>query len=377
MKIGYALTWDIRSDDPVVGKIRDQVSTWRALGHEAQVFCVSDGVEGDRPLIDGAHVSWRGDSSGILGKLGTARKALASQRAAIARFGPDLLYMRAQPYKPALATLMKRYPTFIEVNSLDLVEGKFYSRGYGLYLKALHHYNAATRGRLYRLARGLVSVTREMLADPSFARFGLPGHAAPNGTRLERYQVAPATEPGAKPTLVLLASGGHKSEKTHFQGVDKIIRLAEQTRGELDFLIVGNELVRESRPPDNVEVIDYVPQAQLASILARSDVGFGTVALYRKSMHEACSLKVRECLAYGLPVILGCEDTAFPVGDRPEWVLQLPNTPDNLDANAGAIVEFAKRMKGRRVSHDESRPYVDSVEIERRKLEFMREHLGG
>jgi len=106
--------------------------------------------------------------------------------------------------------------------------------------------------------------------------------------------------------------------------------------------------------------------------VARADVAVGTLALYRKQMQEACALKVRRYLAYGLPVILGHVDTDF-IG-RDEWyILSLPNTATNVADGLDSIRKFVADVKGRRVPRGEVEPILSVSAKERERLSFFRE----
>jgi len=51
--------------------------------------------------------------------------------------------------------------------------------------------------------------------------------------------------------------------------------------------------------------------AVIINYVKRADVAIGALATYRKGMKETSTLKVREYLAYGLPVILDHHDPDF------------------------------------------------------------------
>lgn len=51
---------------------------------------------------------------------------------------------------------------------------------------------------------------------------------------------------------------------------------------------------------------------RIHELAARADVGIGSLALHRKGMVEACTLKVREYLAAGVPVYSGHVDSGLP-----------------------------------------------------------------
>ena len=105
-------------------------------------------------------------------------------------------------------------------------------------------------------------------------------------------------------------------------------------------------------------------------MLARCVIAFGTLALHRKQMNEACPLKVREYLAFGLPVVIGYGDTDL-TGIEPWWLLRVPNAEDNVRQNAERIRSFIADVRGRRVPRDEVADRIGAAAKEQRRLEFM------
>jgi hypothetical protein len=87
-------------------------------------------------------------------------------------------------------------------------------------------------------------------------------------------------------------------------------------------------------------------------------------------MEEASPLKVREALAYGLPVILAYQDTDF-LDARVDFLLQIPNTEENVYENATAIRAFAYAMQGHRVDRDFIQPRIDQSIKEKARLDFF------
>jgi hypothetical protein len=87
-------------------------------------------------------------------------------------------------------------------------------------------------------------------------------------------------------------------------------------------------------------------------------------------MHEACPLKVRECLLYGLPMILGYRDTDF-VDEQPWFLLELPAREDNVRAHVREIGAFVERVRGRRVLRSEVEARLSAEAKERQRLAFL------
>ena len=145
---------------------------------------------------------------------------------------------------------------------------------------------------------------------------------------------------------------------------------------EADFHIVGYE--REDMPtglPANVAVHGVLAREEYEPLLAVSDAAIGTLALNRKQMNEACPLKVREYLAYGLPVVIAYKDTDL-VGLDDWFLLRLPNTESNVREGVGAIKGFVERVRGRRVPRELVADRIGVRAKEQRRLEFF-ERLAG
>ena len=150
-------------------------------------------------------------------------------------------------------------------------------------------------------------------------------------------------------------------------GVDKIARLASHFPSwRID--VVGPGPDEFPRAPANVVIHGPLGREEYLPIMAQADVAIGPLALHRKGLSEASALKVAEYLAYGIPVILGNAETAFP--DGAPFLLQLPNTEDNVDAATDQIRAFVDQWRGRRVDRVELAA-IDSRVVERRRLKFM------
>jgi len=93
-------------------------------------------------------------------------------------------------------------------------------------------------------------------------------------------------------------------------------------------------------------------------------------------MNEAAPLKIRDCLAHGLPVILPYIDTDLNELTS-DVILKIPNTPDNIETHGQAIHDFAYRMRGRRVSMALIAPLIDAREKEKQRLKFFQDMLDG
>ena len=87
---------------------------------------------------------------------------------------------------------------------------------------------------------------------------------------------------------------------------------------------------------DRFKIYGLQNESQIKEVIDCCDIGLSCLALDRKGMTDACPLKVREYLAYGLPVYMGHTDSAFP--DKFKYIYR-----GGVDINE--ILSFARRAR--------------------------------
>jgi glycosyltransferase involved in cell wall biosynthesis len=337
-------------------KILAQAATWAELDPDVEVGIFvrcEAGSEADwrsEPHV----VKVRSSRAGIVGRL-IQRELLSID---LARWKPDLIYLRQSTVSPTVVGLAATVPMVVELNTLDLAELRVRSRPRYFFAKA-------TRGLLLRRARGLVVVAGEIARHPSVSGFGRPTIVVPNSLDLACY---PSLDPtgNSVPRIVFVGA-----PNLSFHGLDKIERLARHFPAwTFDIIGPGNDELNLEHP--NLRAHGLLDPADYLPILARADIAIGPLAMYRKEMAEASPLKVAEYLAYGIPVVIGYADTRFPSGAP--FLLQIPNTEDNIERSLERINEFVLAWMGRRVDR-QAIASIDSRLIERRRLDFMLQYL--
>lgn len=337
-------------------KILAQSSTWSALEPDVEVGIFIRCEAGSEPDWRGQpHVRQvRSSSAGIAGRF-IQRELLSLD---LARWRPDVIYFRQSTVSPTVVVLAAAIPMVVELNTLDLAELRTRSR--------LRYYFAKpTRGLVLGRARGIVTVANEIASHPSVSGFGRPTIVVPNAIDLDTYPSLPPTG-NVTPRIAFLGAPG-----LDFHGLDKIEGLARHfPTWRFDVIGPAEHELREHLP--NLHAHGLLDRADYLPILEQTDVAIGPLAMYRKEMSEASPLKVAEYLAYGIPTIIGHSETRFPSGAP--FLLQIPNTEDNVETSLERIEAFVHGWMGRRVDRD-AIGSIDTRMLERRRLDFIMQSL--
>jgi glycosyltransferase involved in cell wall biosynthesis len=329
--------------------ILDQAAAWSELdpGVEVGLFVRCEaGTQGawrGQPHV----VAVRSSRFGIFGRF-VARELLSVQ---LARWRPDVIYLRHSTVSPSLLFLATAYPTIVGGDLDDLDELRIRSR-------LRYWYARAMRDRLLRRARQIMVVTHEIARHPEIVKLGRPISVYPNSIDVSAYPSLPAPD-NQSPRLVFIGS-----PRLAWAGIDKIARLAG-TFPTWSFDVIGPDPGELAGAPANVTVHGQLDRDRYLPIMSRADVAIGPLALHRKGLSESSALKVAEYLAYGIPVIIGNAEAAFP--DGAPFILQLPNTEDNVDVAAREIGEFVERWRGRRIPRT-AIASIDTKVVERDRL---------
>ncbi len=355
MRIAYiSLHWPRTRNSGVGKKIYSQLAAWRAMGHEARLFMHTTPHEPQSELIEADYFFYASS-----GKIRTELNRIQAMRrmiSAVRAFHPDVIYLRYSIYVYPAHRLMDIAPVVEEINTNDLTQHEGLGGIYSLY-------NRLTRGIFLRRVRGLVAVSRELAVSPAFA-YGKPVAVIANGIDLDATKPMPAPD-NQTPRLFFIATPGY-----NWHGVDRLVKLA-QKYPDLAIDVVGYDRIEEVVIlPGNIHLHGYLDASTYEKVLGRADVAISTLALYRKKMEEASPLKVRECLAYGLPSVLAYLDTDLDGLDC-DFLLKIPNRDDNIETHGDAIHAFAYRMQGRRAERKLLAQRIDSRPKEIQRLDFF------
>lgn len=340
-------------------KIREQVRLWKENGHEVTLFLHTPD---DIVLSEGP--TFRFGTNCRLPLIRTLLKELSRRKQlgrlikAVRAAEPDVIYLRYGLFCHPLQRIFGIAPVAVEINTDDLLE----YRHRGLFFYWL---NRLTRGRILRRAVGYLPISHEIAALPHLCKFGKPMLVVPNGYDLATVEPLPAPA-NRVPHLAFVGMPPFT-----WNGVDKLVALAAALPEiQVDIIGYATKDLPGLTLPSNLTLHGFVSHQRVREILAGVDVVIGSMAMHRKPLEENSLLKIREALAYGLPVILPYLET--DLSDKHfDFVLQLPNTENNLLENKELIRDFVFGMLGKRAVRSLIAPLIDQHIKETNRLAFF------
>jgi len=213
-----------------------------------------------------------------------------------------LRYHMYDPYQLQFLRKVKR-PVYLVHHTLEVPE-LAKARGRGGLVRALLELMLGRR--TIRAAHGVIGVTQEIvdyeLKRAKGAR--LRSTVYPNGITTSE---SPLDARCGAPTEILFVASSFSS----WQGLDLLLKSVRQSGENFILHIVGttSDVDREKANKDpRVRFHGRLSQDEIAKLSARCSLGLSSLALHRKNMKQACTLKAREYLKLGLPVYAGYQD---------------------------------------------------------------------
>jgi hypothetical protein len=381
MKIFHFLNLDqYLTSIGIVQKSFKQISLWRLSGHSVKFVCIYATEKektriqsiGDCHFIKRVPQKFVGQNrvSRCLGLVPTHEAILLKE---IVEFDPNIVYHRTFEISSFISKITKRFPSVIEINGNEfsnLKKGKsnpfFLERARILFFKRFIK-------KFLGQHKGIVFVTHELLhiykEVSKLPQLEAKSCVIPNGIDVSEYKMRKNGTTGSeKPRLVFIGTPQHP-----WHGIEIILVLAERTKEELEFHVIGEHFKDKQNLPNNLKSYGYLETEEYRDLIANCDIGIGTLALNNAGIEEASPLKVREYVAAGLPIIIGYNDTAFIGKELPKWVLQLPSSTSELLKDIGEIVRFCIDNKDFVVPKEEAKSFFSIEKMESKRLCFFEE----
>jgi hypothetical protein len=349
MKIAYICYWDAFRLDGVTKKILTQTEYWRAEGHSVGIFCLSPMSDSSLEPVLGASVF---PFSGPIQRLRATHKLARAVRS----FQSDVIYLRYDLFLPPLWGVLRERPLVVELNEQP--------EEYALRRTAARSYDRFSRSRLLGRADGFVCVADELAKSRWLEEFARPAVVIGNSIDLGEFPVA-AVPGNRRPRGVFLGAPG-----LPWHGVDKVRSLADRLP-EMDFDVIGptaDDL--GGTIPANLVSHGFLSRGEYEPLVLQADFAVGTLALHRQGIGETAPLKLREYLAYGLPMIVAHDDPDLT--REPHWfVLRLPNRESNVEDCHQAVRSWVGSVVGRRIPRETAERLVSVQVKEPERLAFM------
>jgi glycosyltransferase involved in cell wall biosynthesis len=153
---------------------------------------------------------------------------------------------------------------------------------------------------------GIIALTPEILAyETGRALPDVFGSVYPNGICLRDITAVPDRREG---NLKYLFAG---SVAAPWHGLDRAVGAMLAVDPDAEIHVAGPQVDVPYGSSGQVVFHGELTRAGLSQVAGICDAGLGTFALGKKGMQQACTLKVREYLAFGLPVVSGAIDSGF------------------------------------------------------------------
>ena len=226
----------------------------------------------------------------------------------------DVILMRYPVADYFLFTFMKRlgrkYKIVFEHNTLETEELRLRSTDSFWYKYFL--WNETWFGKKVRLqSSGMIGVTHEICKrQEAIVNKSIPTLNICNGIDVARVKGRRQNSAPAKELNLLFLAGSIAP----WHGVDILLNTLKAYTGPVHVhcYIAGEidkSLEMDARKMSNVTLLKNQSNADLDVLVDKCHIGVGSLALFRNNMIEACTLKVREYWARGLPFVIGYDDT--------------------------------------------------------------------
>ncbi len=332
-------------------KVKNQVRALRRHGHEVGLIVMDPRGPSRGPAREEEGVRLVTSRCGLVSwpvdLVRGLRRALYEQQ-------PEVIYLRYPNGIPGISAVLRAFPApvVVEMNG-DFERTCLYKSEYGKYLLE------RTFGRqILRVADGFVGVTPELnniYSERLSSRFRKQVTIG-NGYIEEERRPLPDSFPTDEDRFHLCFVGRGRP----WNGLDRVLNMYRREQPEDLVLHWCSDHSYESFdiPSDQIVREGYLEGVELSELLYRCDVGIGSLAMFRRDLHQGSNLKVRTYLIHGLPVLLGHEDPDLP--DDAPFVETVPELNDPLRSEM--LKSYAERVR-------------EEPEVRRQARRFAEKHL--
>lgn len=246
----------------------------------------------------------------------------------------DVILLRhslCDPYEYFFIKKIKK-PVYLIHHTLEIEELLSYNNGIKSKIKSLIETSFGRKA--INCSNGVIAVTKEIFYYENSRVNGKFKKEIiyPNGIFGEHNSIVDERR-GEVPEIVFIASYFHA-----WHGLDLLLNDMNKSKSNFILHIIGEVSIKDKyilEQDSRVILHGHLNNAEINQLMAKMWIGLASFGLFRKGMKEACTLKVREYLNYGLPVYSGHVDI-FP-SDFKYYKIGEPKFED--------ILNYAKEMK--------------------------------
>lgn len=345
MKVAYCLIYASTTENSVQRKIKQQIEALNQCGTETNGFFFTF----DPAVLEKNCATSEKITFDYIGPYpGGWFQALKAKKLCYKKFQDwlyqnekyyDAIYVRYHLSSPSFYKVVRKYghKIGIEFQTKNIPEIRSFYRNnpFGLtpskLLSWLEHqfipiFNEQTWGRLVLgKTRFIVGVTHEILQYEYHRAIGkkpFPIMVA-NGIEVNATAVRPIPPYDGKILKLVMLVGSVKG--SDWNGIDLIVQGIQNYKGpvKIELYLCGDMESNHYQELDFVIPMGYLKGEELEKITRECHLALGAFALSRKKIKEGSTLKFREYMAKGIPVVYGYDDTDGDLLAQKELALKL------------------------------------------------------
>ena len=217
-------------------------------------------------------------------------------------------YLKADFFSFFFSSFYKNRVTIHHSIELDEIDDK------RLKGKLLKWVERSFGNRFLSKSKAIIAMTHEILEHELLrSNPNLPSLVLPNGIDYNSFFCVDDKR-NSEINVVFMASQFHI-----WHGLDLLIELLEKNENNIKFHLIGNvnqillnKIMNNEKVKSSITLHGYLERHEVEKVLSICDIGIDSLALFRKNMSSACSLKTREYLASGIPVFSSSKDAGLP-----------------------------------------------------------------
>jgi hypothetical protein len=220
-------------------------------------------------------------------------------------------------------------------------------------------FNEKLYGKLFvKSILSVVAVTNE-IGEYQIKKGAKRSIISANGINVKNYQVRESID-FSYPLKVIFLKG--TSTNASWNGLDRLINSIDKMENpheKIKLIICGYKIEGEIPDKKYIEHLGYKNKSDIDELINNVHVGISTLALHKKQLMEASTLKTREYVSRGLPFIYAYTDPDLNE-DSKEFALEFPNDDSLIDMEK--VIEFAKKA-------------MEDKELPQKMRKYAEEHL--